>query len=204
LHRSLKPTRTKTTVFVRFLFKRKNVINSLTKHLNYVQQRTRINKAIQSGTLRVIGEEGENFGVLSLQEALERAQAAGLDLIEISPNAVPPVAKIMEYGKFQYAENKKQKEAKSKIRNVETKSIQLTIGTGDHDLELKAKKGAEWLTEGHRIKIDLFLRGRAKYMDQKFLKERLERILKLIPIGYKIAEQAQKSPKGLSLVIEKV
>ncbi len=76
----------------------------------------------------------------------------------------------MEYGKFQYSENKKRKDAKAKTHNVETKAIQITIGTGDHDLELKAKKAVEWLAEGHRIKVDLFLRGRAKYMDQKFLK----------------------------------
>ena len=168
-----------------------------------MQQKTRTNRGITASTLRVIGENGENIGVISLAEALERARSSGLDLIEISPNAVPPVAKIMEYGKFQYAENKKQKEAKAKTHNVETKSIQITIGTGDHDLELKAKRGGEWLAEGHRIKVDLFLRGRAKYMDQKFLKERLERILKLIPVSFRIAEPAQKSPKGLSLVIEK-
>ena len=169
-----------------------------------MQPKNRINKAITAPSLRVVGEEGENFGVLTLAEALLRAQAAELDLIEISPFADPPVAKIMDYGKFQYSENKKQKEAKSKIHNVETKAIQLTIGTGEHDLTLKAKKAGEWLKEGHRIKVDLFLRGRAKYMDQKFLKERLERILKLIPESHKIAEPAQKSPKGLSLVIEKV
>ncbi len=168
-----------------------------------MQTKTRINRGITADPLRVIGENGENFGVISLRDALDHAEKAGVDLILVSPNAVPPVAKIMEYGKFQYAENKKQKEAKAKIHNVETKAIQLTIGTGDHDLELKAKKAGEWLTEGHRIKIDLFLRGRAKYMDQKFLKERLGRILKLIPVGFKIAENAQKSPKGLSLVIEK-
>ncbi|HEY4498696.1 MAG TPA: translation initiation factor IF-3, partial [Candidatus Paceibacterota bacterium] len=168
-----------------------------------VLQRTRINKAIRAESLRVIGENGENFGVLSLTDALAKAEELGLDLIEISPTAVPPVAKIMEYGKFQYAENKKRKEAKAKTRNVETKAIQITIGTGDHDLDLKAKKAVEWLTEGHRIKVDLFLRGRAKYMDQKFLKERLERILKLISSDFKVVEEAKKSPKGLSLVIEK-
>ena len=168
-----------------------------------MQQKIRINRGINAPQLRVIGEQGENFGVISLAESLEHAQKAGLDLTEISPTATPPVAKIMDYGKFQYAENKKQREAKAKIHNVETKAIQITIGTGDHDLELKAKKAAEWLAEGHRIKVDLFLRGRAKYMEQKFLKERLERILKLIPIGFRITETAKKSPKGLTLVIEK-
>ncbi len=168
-----------------------------------MQQRTRINEAIRADELRVIGPEGENYGVISLDKALEKAREAELDLIEISPNAKPPVAKIMDYGKFVYAENKKKKDSKAKIQNVETKAIQITIGTGDHDLDLKAKKAGEWLREGHRIKIDLFLRGRAKYMDQKFLRERLERILNFIPESFKVAESPQKSPKGLTLVIEK-
>ena len=166
-------------------------------------QRIRTNKAITADPLRVLGENGENYGVISLADALARAQEVGSDLIEISPTANPPVAKIMDYGKFQYSENKKLKESKAKIHNVEVKAIQITIGTGDHDLELKAKKAVEWLKEGHRIKVDLFLRGRAKYMDQKFLKERLERILKLIPENFKVVEEARKSPKGLSLAIEK-
>ena len=168
-----------------------------------MQQRVRINSAIRATELRVVGENGENLGVLNLQEALKKAVEAGLDLIEISPTATPPVAKIMDYGKFQYSENKKQKVAKAKIHNVETKSIQITIGTGDHDLLLKAKKADEWLKDGNRIKIDLFLRGRAKYMEFAFLKERLERILKLIPGNFKVVETAKKSPKGLTLVIEK-
>jgi translation initiation factor IF-3 len=110
----------------------------------------------------------------------------------------------MDYGKFQYTENKKQKVAKSKAHTVEVKNIQIKVGTGDHDLELKAKKTSEWLKEGNRIKIDLFLPGRTKYMDEKFLRERMERVLKLITEEFKIAVPAQKSMKGLSIVIEKV
>jgi translation initiation factor IF-3 len=163
----------------------------------------RINQQIRAQEVRVIGPEGENFGVISLKEALEKAHAVGLDLIEISPTALPPVAKIMDYGKYQYAENKKLKNAKVKGGGAGTKAIQITIGTGDHDLELKAKKASEWLLKGNRIKIDLFLRGRAKYMDMKFLKERLERILKFITTDYKITEEVKKSPKGLSIGIEK-
>ncbi|MDO8564445.1 MAG: translation initiation factor IF-3, partial [bacterium] len=108
----------------------------------------RINHQIRSPQLRVIGPQGENFGVISLSEALQKANESGFDLIEISPNAVPPVAKIMDYGKFQYAENKKLKAAKSKTKTVEVKTIQVKVGTGEHDLELKAKKIAEWLGEG--------------------------------------------------------
>ncbi len=163
----------------------------------------RVNHQIKATQVRVIGPEGENFGLLSLQEALAKAQELGTDLIEISPNAVPVVAKIMDYGKFQYDQNKKQKQAKAKAQTVEVKTLQIKVGTGEHDLALKAKKASEWLKERHRIKIDLFLPGRTKYLDVNFLKERLDRILKLITEEYKIADEPRKSPKGLSVLIER-
>ena len=163
----------------------------------------RINNQINVPELRVIGAKGENLGVITFKEALDKARESGLDLIEISPKAIPPVAKIMDYGQFQYSENKKLKVAKTKAHTVEVKNIQVKVGTGDHDLELKAKKASEWLKEGNRIKVDLFLPGRTKYMDIKFLKERMDRVLKLITEEYKIADEAKKSPKGLSAVIER-
>jgi translation initiation factor IF-3 len=153
--------------------------------------------------LRVITAEGENLGVISLTQALAEAQKRGTDLIEISPTAVPPVAKIMDYGKYVYDEKKKAKEAKAKVQTTEVKNIQVKIGTGEHDLELKAKKISEWLGEGNRVKVDLFLVGRSKYMDFNFLKERLERVLKLITVEYKIAQDAIKGPKGLTIYVEK-
>ncbi|HEY4509225.1 MAG TPA: translation initiation factor IF-3 [Candidatus Paceibacterota bacterium] len=169
------------------------------ENISYV----RINNQIQAPELRVILDNGDNLGVLSFKDALEKAREMGLDLIEISPSATPPVAKIMDYGKFQYAENKKQKVAKTKAHTVEVKNIQVKVGTGEHDLELKAKKASAWLKEGNRIKIDLFLPGRTKYMDIKFLKERMDRVLKLITEEYKVADEAKKSPKGLSIIIER-
>ena len=82
----------------------------------------------------MIDSAGNNLGVLSLSEALNKAGAEGIDLIEISANANPPIAKLMDYGKFLYLQNKKTRQSKSKITQTETKSIQVTIGTGDHDL----------------------------------------------------------------------
>ena len=168
-----------------------------------MSQRTRINHQIQATELRIIGPEGENFGVLSLSDALKKAEELGEDLIEISPNASPPVGKIMNYGKFQYMENKKSRESKTKSRVVEIKNIQIKIGTGEHDLTLKAKKTSEWLREGNRIKIDLFLPGRSKYLDQKFLKERMDRFLNLVSEDFKMPNSPQKSPKGLTVLIER-
>ena len=165
--------------------------------------RERINNQIRANELRVIDDKNQNIGVLSIKEALELAQNRGLDLIEISPNANPPVAKIMNFGKYQYETSKKLKKAKAGAKPTETKSVQIKIGTGDHDLELKAKNASKWLKEGHRIKIELFLAGRAKYMDEKFLRERLDRILHLITEDYKVSDSYKRGPKGLFITIEK-
>ncbi len=165
--------------------------------------RIRVNNFIKAPELRVITEEGENLGVLPFDKAMEEAKARNLDLIEISPNAVPPIAKIMDYGKFQYDEKKKQRVAKSRTQTSELKNVQVKIGTGDHDLELKAKKASEWLNEGHRVKIDLYLSGRSKYMDINFHKERMDRIFKLITTEYKVVSPPTKGLKGLSAIIEK-
>lgn len=81
--------------------------------------------------------------------------------------------------------------------------MQVKVATGDNDLMLKAKKASEWLAEGHRIKLDLFLSGRMKYMNEQFLRERLDRILVLISTPYKVADSIKKSPKGLTMVLEK-
>ena len=165
--------------------------------------RERINNQIRASKLRVIDETNQNIGVLDFKEALELARERELDLIEISPNANPPVAKIMNFGKYQYETNKKQKQMKANATSTETKSIQIKVGTGDHDLQLKAKKTATWLKEGHRIKIELFLSGRLKYMDKDFLRGRLERMLHFITEDYKISSELKPCPKGLMIIIEK-
>lgn len=169
----------------------------------FVVKDIRTNHKIRAKELRVIGPEGQNFGVLSLSEALKKAEEFGLDLIEISPTATPPIVKVMDFGKYQYEEKKKQKQIKAKSHVTETKSVQVKIGTGEHDLLLKAKRAAEWLSEGHRVKVDLFLWGRYKYMDFKFLKERLERFLAIIPHEHKVADPVAKGPKGLTVTIER-
>ena len=166
--------------------------------------KTRINHAIRARELRVVGAAGENLGVLTLEAALKAADDANLDLIEISPNAKPPVAKIMDFGKYRYDTGQKESEMRAKSHITETKSVQVKIGTGDNDQMLKANKAADWLEEGHRVKVDLFLWGRYKYMEPAFLKERLERFLKIIPTEYKVADEMKKSPKGYTTTLERM
>jgi translation initiation factor IF-3 len=167
------------------------------------KESVRINEGIRSAEIRVIGANSENLGVMTPREALKIAQEGGLDLIEISPNAQPPVCKIGDYGKHMYESKKKAREVKSKATVVEVKEAQIKIGTGDNDMRIKADKIASWLKQGHRAKVDLFLWGRYKYMPFEFLKERLERFLAIIPESFKIADDIKQSPKGLAVVIER-
>ena len=167
------------------------------------KDRHRINEAIRSLEVRLINSKNENEGVVSTEEALKKAQAVRLDLIEISPHAKPPVAKIMDYGKFKYEQSKRESQQRARQQSTETKVVQVKIGTGEHDLDLKAKRIQKWLEEGHRVKIELYLRGRSKYMEKSFLEERLNRILKLVTIEHKIATPPAKGPKGMYMIVEK-
>lgn len=165
-------------------------------------ERVRINEEIRVPEVRVIGPKGENLGVLTTRVALAQARDHGLDLIEISPKANPPVAKITDYGKYQYESKKKAKEVKSKQKIAETKNVQVKIGTGEGDMNRKAAQTAKWLQEGHRVKVDLYLWGRYKYLEFPFLKERLEKFLAIIPESFKIADEIKKGPKGLTATVE--
>lgn len=166
-------------------------------------ERLRINDEIRAAELRVIGADGGNLGVLSIRDALSAARQANLDLIEISPKATPPVAKITDYGRFEYERSKKEKVAKAKVKVSETKDVQIKVGTGENDMTLKAKKAADWLAEGHRVRAELFLKGRYKGMSEEFLKARLAKFIARIPYAHKIAEPIARCPKGFAGVIER-
>ena len=167
-------------------------------------EKVNINNNIRSLKLRVIGPNGENFGVLTKEEALAEAKKASLDLIEVSSQSDPPVARIADYGKYTYEMSKKLKDVKAKAHITETKNIQISVSISEHDIMIKAKQASEWIKEGHRVKIELQLKGRTKYMDETFLRERMERIMAVIPAEYKIAEPLKKvTNKSLLVVIEK-
>lgn len=165
--------------------------------------KVRINAAIKAPELRVVGPDGENLGTLSAKDAMKKAEEFKMDLIEISPKAKPPVAKITDYGQFRYETKRKAAKAKQNAHVTETKSVQVKIGTGEADQQMKSRRAAEWLQEGHRVKVDLFLWGRYKYMEADFLKDRLDHFIRLIPADYKIADPIKKSPKGFTATLER-
>jgi translation initiation factor IF-3 len=121
---------------------------------------TRINDEITALKIRLIDENGEMLGVFGVKQAIEKAIAAGLDLVEISPNAEPPVCKILDYGKFKYENQKKLTEAKKKQKTVEVKEIKLRPAIGDHDYEVKLKAAKKFIENGDKLKVTLRFRGR--------------------------------------------
>jgi translation initiation factor IF-3 len=110
--------------------------------------------------VRVIDEDGEQLGVLSLSEALAKADMAGLDLVEIAPNAEPPVCKIIDYGKYRYQMTKKEKESKKSQHQVKVKEIKIKPTTDDHDLQVKTKHAREFILKGDKVRITCVFRGR--------------------------------------------
>lgn len=121
--------------------------------------RTRINDQIRTDRVRVVDPEGEH-GIYELSAALELAQRRGLDLVEVAPEADPPVAKIMDYGKFRYEQQKKEKEQRKKAHKVELKEVRFRPNTDDHDFDFKTKHAREFLEEGNQVKAWVQFRGR--------------------------------------------
>ena len=120
----------------------------------------RINEEIRAREVHLIDKDGENKGNVPIAEALAFAQAAGMDLVEISPNATPPVVKLLDYGKYKYQEQKKQAEARKKQKVVEIKEIKLRPMIDDHDYDVKMRSMQRFFEEGDKVKVTLRFRGR--------------------------------------------
>ncbi|ANV97701.1 translation initiation factor IF-3 [Helicobacter enhydrae] len=119
-----------------------------------------LNEEIRLKEVRCIGEDGEQFGIISSREALELAVGQDLDLVLISPNANPPVCKIMDYGKYRYQAEKKQKEARKKQKQIEVKEIKLSVQIAQNDINYKVKHAREFLENGKHVKFRVFLKQR--------------------------------------------
>ncbi|WP_422178078.1 translation initiation factor IF-3 [Aestuariivita sp.] len=135
----------------------------------------RVNDKIRSNEIRLIGAEGENVGVVTPDRAMQMAEEAGLDLVEISPNAVPPVCKIMDYGKFKYEQQKRESEARKKQKIIEIKEVKFRPNTDVHDYEVKMRNVFKFLENGDKVKVTLRFRGR-EMAHQNLGRELLERV----------------------------
>ncbi|MEM9756050.1 MAG: translation initiation factor IF-3 [Pseudomonadota bacterium] len=135
----------------------------------------RVNDRIRAPEIRLIGAAGENVGVVSPAKALSLAEEAGLDLVEISPNASPPVCKIMDFGKFKYEQQKRESEARKKQKTIDVKEVKLRPGTDDHDFDRKVSDAIKFLEKGDKVKVTLRFRGR-EMAHQNLGRNLLERV----------------------------
>jgi translation initiation factor IF-3 len=139
----------------------------------------RINERIRVPEVRVIGEEGEQLGVMDVRDAIRAARDKGLDLVEVAPNADPPVCRIIDFGKYQYEAKKKANEAKKKQVTITVKEVKFRPGTDDHDYDYRMKHARQWLQDGDKVKATIWFRGREmshRELGARIL-ERLERDL---------------------------
>lgn len=124
------------------------------------QQETQINSAIRDPEVRVIGANGDQLGIMSSKEANEIADKEGLDLVKISPSANPPVCRIMDYGKYLFDKTKREKEQRKNQKIVELKEVQLSMTIEQHDIDIKAKNAAKFLSNGDKVKVSIRMSGR--------------------------------------------
>ena len=130
-------------------------------------QETQINSAIRDAEVRLVGANGEQLGIMSAKEANEIADREGLDLVKISPNAVPPVCKIMDYGKYLFDKTKREKEQRKNQKIVELKEVQLSMTIEQHDIDIKAKNATKFLLNGDKVKVSIRMSGRQQaYADR--------------------------------------
>ena len=160
----------------------------------------RINEQIKSDTIRLISNDGDQLGVVSLQDALNKADNVGLDLVEISPNTNPPVCKILDYGKYIYEKQKLEKKNKKKQHVIHVKEIRVRPNTGDHDLLTKLSRAKKFLEAGDKVKITVMYRGR-EMARQDMGVDTLNRVVSILDDFAEIDKQANMEGRRLSLIL---
>ncbi len=160
----------------------------------------RANERIFADPIILIDHNQEHIGEIGLKEARAIAEGAGLDLVEVSPKAKPPVCKILDYGKFQYAQAKQYRQAKSQQKVVTTKGVRIGIRTDTHDLDFKKKQAEKFLSKGNKVKVEIVLRGREK-AHQGLARENIKKFLETLETPHRTEEEIKKFPGGFNTII---
>ncbi len=163
-------------------------------------QHTRVNHQINAPEVRLINDEGEQLGIFPIKEALELAEEHGLDLVEISPNAKPPVVKLITYDKFKYQQKKLEQQQKKKVKKVEVKTVRLSVKIAAGDIATKARQTDGFLTDGDWVKVELRMRGR----EQAFIdvaQKQIQSFRDSLTVPYRIEVEPKKLGNTLSMTI---
>ncbi len=165
----------------------------------------RINEEITSEKVRVVGAEDEPLGILDTAEAMRRAQAAGFDLVEVSPKAEPPVCRFIDYGAFKYQKEKEARKAKAQSKEVEVKGIRLTVRIGAHDFDVRKEQAFKFLERGDKLKLEMVLRGREK-AHANLGREVMEKFVEAIKVKYPVRIESPFSSQGgrLNMIVARI
>ncbi len=164
------------------------------------EQRVRVNDQIRISPIRLIDADGEQLGIVSLDEARNRATEAGLDLVEVAPDARPPVCRLMDYGKFKYEEARRAREAKKKQHTMQVKEVKYRPGIEEHDYEFKTRHVRRFLEDGDKVKVTMMFRGRQLSHPELGL-EVLERVLEDVEDIGKIESQPTREGRTMMMVL---
>ncbi len=163
-------------------------------------QKTRVNHQIKALMLRVINEEGQQVGVMKTSEAIALAIEHGLDLVEVSPIANPPVAKLIDFAKFRYQQKKQEQQQKKNAKKTEVKTIWISVRISEHDMQIKAKKVSEFLEDGDLVRVELRMRGREQaYGD--IAQGQVKTFLQFITHPYKVEVPLKRMGGTFSLTL---
>ena len=160
----------------------------------------RTNEQITASEVRVISSNGKQLGIISIREALYHAEDEGFDLVEVSPDAKPPVCKIVDYGKLKYKEQKSKKEAKKKQKTIEVKEIKLRPGINKHDYEVKIKALSKFISGGNKVKVSLRFRGR-EMEHQNLGMELLKKLTEEVSVYAKLETPPKTNGKQIMMVL---
>ena len=174
--------------------------NTHQRRVKAINKSTRINGEIRSRELRVIGANSEQLGIMSLKDALQAAEEAGLDLVEISPDANPPVAKIINWGKFQYQKMKDLQKSKRSSKVSELKQMRFGLKIGSGDLEIKLRKVRGFLADGHKVRLQVVYKGR-EMAHKEIGYTLMDKIVETLGDEVIVEQKPQMAGRNLSVVL---
>jgi len=179
------------------------VFSSLLRGIRPIQdttKRVRVNRQIRISPIRVIGADGSQLGIMDVESALGIAQEAGLDLVEVAPMARPPVARIMDYGKFKFEQAKMARQAKKKQHVIHLKEVKFRPGIDEHDFETKTRHARRFLEEGNKVKVTLMFRGR-QIAHPELGKQVVDRVAQELADLSKIESDARLEGKAMTMIL---
>jgi len=165
-----------------------------------VEKRVRVNRQIRISPVRVIGPDGQQLGIMPVEEALAAAEAQGLDLVEVAPTARPPVVRIMDYGKYKYEQARRAREARKKQHQIQVKEVKFRPGIEPHDFEFKVRHARRFLMEGNKVKATMMFRGR-QVAHPEFGREVLNRVAEALSDVGRVESEPTMEARTMTMVI---